>query len=219
MWLSHNGPSCSMLSHTNSILNTFSLSILAFALLNVIFFDCVWAESCTEFLWHITYCYRPSVHEDVSQSLFPFLSRYPSIAILFLLPNVYVLCLYTYVRYMQCVCVPVHAHIIVRHGIISAVHWLKWYPELRHQTPEASWVMVHRSAARTKGAMVKGMEIVEERDRWSRQKTSSPGSAADSVWGLRLWGFCQSGSGGKVAPWRERAESERGRDARGCVGH
>lgn len=78
---------------------------------------------------------------------------------------------------------------------------------------------MHRSTARTKGAMVKGMEIAEERDRWSRQKTSSLGSAENSVWGLRLWGLCQSGSGGKVAPLRKRVESERERDARGCVGH
>lgn len=95
----------------------------------------------------------------------------------------------------------------------------KWYPELRHQTPETSWVMVHRSSARTKAAMVKRMKIVEERDRWGGQKTSSLGSAANSVWGLRLWGLCQSGSGGKVAPLRQRVESEWQRDARECVGH
>lgn len=154
---------------------------------------------------------------------FSFFPHVIPVSISFLLLCVYVLCLYV------CVSVCLHAHIIytpvfVRHGIISVVHWfkrkrLKWYPELRHQTPEASWVMVHRSTARTKGAMVKGMEIVEERDRWRRQKTSSPGSAANSVWGLRLWGLCQSGSGGKVAPLRKRVGSEKERDARGCVGH
>lgn len=109
-------------------------------------------------------------------------------------------------RYYQC-------------GSVVKRERLKWYPELRHQTPGASWVMAHRSTARTKGAMVKRMEIVEERDRWSRRKASSLGSAANSVWGLRLWGLCQSGSGGKVAPLRKRAESEWERDARECVGH
>lgn len=34
---------------------------------------------------------------------------------------------------------------------------------------------------------------------------------ADSVWGLRLWGLCQSGSGGKVAPLRKRMERKRER--------
>lgn len=103
-----------------------------------------------------------------------------------------------------------------RCGSLPQQKRLKWYPDLRHQTPEASWVMVHRLTARTKGAMVKRMEIVEERDRWSRQKTSSLGSAANSVRGLRLWGLCQPGSGGKVAPLRKRVE-ERMREMQGNV--
>lgn len=169
--------------------------------------------------------FRLTAYEDLPQPLFLFLfhSRYPSVSISFFMYIVPVC-----VCQWMCMCARAHTHHLracVREtwyyqcGSLVQRKWLKWYPELRHQTPEASWVMVHRSTARTKGAMVKGMEIVEERDRWSRQRTSSPGSAANSVWGLRLRGLCQSGSRGKVAPLRKRVERKREWDARGCVGH
>lgn len=134
---------------------------------------------------------------------------------IFLFHPCYPLCLNRFIIMCMdilCICVPLCVYVctpvLMRHCIIIVVQWfnkkMKWYPELRHQTPEASWVMVHRSTARTKRTLVKGMEIVEKRDRWSRQKTSSPGSAVNSVWGLKFWGLCQSRSARKVAPLRKR---------------
>ena len=77
------------------------------------------------------------------------------------------------------------------------------------------------------------IDMREQRRRWLRgwkwwkkeideadRRQAAPGSAANSVSeGLRLWGLCQSGSGGKVAPLRDRVERKREGDARGCVGH
>lgn len=89
--------------------------------------------------------------------------------------------------------------------------WSKWYPELRHQTPEASWVMAHRSTARTKGGGgFNGMEIVEERDRWSRQKTSSPvcRQILFGVWGSGV--YVSQDLEEKLLPWeKEWKEKER----------
>lgn len=91
-------------------------------------------------------------------------SRYPSVSIAFYCP-LYIYC------WCGCasrdVCVPArpcthHLHACVREtryyqrGSLVQRETKEWYPELRHQTPEASWVMVHRSTARTKAAMVKG---------------------------------------------------------------
>lgn len=216
-----------LLFSASFILSTLAWRGLAFRFCNVIFLTPSWTESCTQVLWHIAHCFQAHCVWRLTAVSFSFPpSRCPSVLILFLLPSVYILCPYVCVS----MCVRVRARTHHLHACIRETRYYqcgslverkteKWYPELRHQTPEASWVMAHRSTARTKGAMVKGMEMVEERDRWSRQKTSSPGSAANSVWGLRLWGLCQSGSGGKVAPLRKRVESEWERDARGCVGH
>lgn len=129
-----------------------------------------------------------------------------------------------------CVCVCLRAHVVraplfMRRGIISVVHWFnKKMVEMisRAQTSNTRGRLSYGASIDCKnkgGGGVNGMEIVEERDRWSRQKTSSPESAADSVRGLRLWGLCQSGSAGKVAPLRKRLERKRERDAGGCVGH
>lgn len=126
-------------------------------------------------------------------------------------------------------CVYVHAHFIcapvfVRGGIISVVQWLNkngWNDiqssDIKHQRPVELW-RIDR--------------LQEQRQRWLRgwkwwkkeideadRRQAASGSAANSVWGLRLWALCQSGSGGKVAPLRKRVESEWERDARECVGH
>lgn len=187
-------------------------------------FKCLCPKVVNRLTSLLTYCllFSGLLHMKSYRSLFFFFTHVIPLSQSFLC----ILCLYACVSECVCVCAHTHhLHACVREtwyyqcGSLVQRKWLKWYPELRHQTPEVSWVMVHRSTARTKGAMVKGMEIVEERDRWSRERTSSPGSAANSVWGLRLWGLCQSGSGGKVAPLRKRVERKREWDARGCVGH
>lgn len=104
------------------------------------------------------------------------------------------------------------AHIIcrpvfVRRGIISVVRCFYektgWNDiqssDIKHQGPVELWCIDRLQEQRA--AMVKGMEIVEERDRWSRQKTSR--SAANSVWGPEALGFMS------VRIWRKSCSPER----------
>lgn len=122
-----------------------------------------------------------------------------------------------------CVCVCVQPHLVCSSPCWETWYYqcgspktflffFKWYPEVWHQTLEAAWVMMHRSAAGTKAAMVKRMKIGEEEEkkRWSKQKTRSP-AVCSGLW-FGVWAFgglCESGTGGKVAPWRKTEEGRR----------
>ncbi len=213
--------SCSMFFFAHYILNAWPSSGLAFKLLYIILFNCVLNR---ELYWSlVTYCllFSGLLCMKTYRSLFFFFPHFiPLSQHLFLRLSVYILCLY--VCLSVCVCACVHAHIIctpvfVRHGIISVVHWFNengWNDiqssDIKHQRPVELWCIDR---------------LQEQRERWLRgwkswkkeideadKKTSSQGSAANSVWGLRLLGLCQSGYGGKVAPLRKRVESKRERE-------
>lgn len=135
----------------------------------------------------------------------------------------------------------VHARIIctpafVRRGIISAVWWSPpppppqkkkkrkenaWNdiqnPDFKHGRPVELWRIDRLREQRR--PMVKGMEIVDvekEIDRWSGQKTSSPGVCSELCLGSEALGFMS------VGIWRKSCSHEKGSgegDARECVGH
>lgn len=61
------------------------------------------------------------------------------------------------------------------------------------------------------GRWLRGWKSWTQRKRWideADRRQAAPGSAANCARGPRLWGLCQSGSGGKVAPMRKGAERE-----------
>lgn len=128
---------------------------------------------------------------------------------------------------IRCLCVcarTLHLRACVREtryyqrGSVVKQKRLKWYPEFRHQTPEAGWVMAHRSTARTKAAMVKRMEMVEERDRWSRQKTSSLGVCSEFCLGSEALGFMSVGIWRKSCSLEEKSGERMRERCKGMCG-
>lgn len=84
----------------------------------------------------------------------------------------------------ECMC----AHIIWE-GLVLKWKRSKWYPELRHQTQRPSELWRIDRLQEQRGAMVRRMETVVERDRWSRQKTSCRGPAAGAASRSAALGF------------------------------
>lgn len=72
--------------------------------------------------------------------------------------------------------------------------------DIKHWRPVELWHIDRLQVQR--GAMAKRMEIVEERDRWSRQKTSSLGSAENSVfWVCGSGVYVSQDLEEKLLPW------------------
>lgn len=201
-----------MLVYANIILIMLLLGHLTLLFLTV-------SQTVSWVLWHIAYCFQA-----FCVSSFP-PQCYPSISILFLLLSVYNLCLWICVS--ACVSSCVHTSFT---GLCSCNAVLSvWFAASTKKRVE----MISRAqTSNTRGRLSygasidcknKGQRWLRGWKSWKKEIDEADRRQAGLQWiqfGVRrLWGLCQSGSGGKVAPLRERVESERERHARGCVGH